>query len=164
MKRPLSQRLTRARNATSLAVTMCVLLSARPALAAPAADRGAPCSVSVGAIAFGAYDSFSPLPLDSTGVIELDCPPGRATIALGTGQSGTFTPRALSGPGGERLSYNLYLDATRAVVWGDGTGGTVTAPFSTDRGRRLTVYARVFAGQDVSAGTYADTIVLTVDF
>jgi spore coat protein U-like protein len=141
---------------------MCAVLAPPAGLAAPPAASGPPCSVSVGGIAFGTYDPFSPVPLDSTGVITLECPPGLVTVALGTGQSGTFTARAMSGPGGDRLLYNLYLDATRSTVFGDGTGGTSTAPFSTERGRHLPIYARVFAGQDAPAGAYADTVVLTI--
>ena len=164
MKRPLPQRLTATRRAALAAMATCVVLAPRAAIAEPPPAPRVPCSVSAGVIAFGAYDPFSPVPLDSTGVIRLDCPPGLVTIALGTGQSGTFMPRAMFGPGGDRLLYNLYLDAARSALWGDGTGGTSTAPFSKERGRNLPIYARVFARQDVPAGAYTDTIVLTVDF
>lgn len=164
MKRPLSQRLTRARNATSLAVAMCVLF-ASPAHAAPPATSGPSCTVSVaGGIVFGAYDPLSATALDSTGRILLDCPPGQiVAIALGTGQSGTFAARELRGPNGDTLRYNLYRDAARTLVWGDGSS-SVALSMDGAKGKTVDVYARVFGGQDVSAGAYADTIVVTVEF
>lgn len=161
MKRPLPQRLTAAAAALAAAASWAVL-DARDTRAAPA-----PCSVTVGsAIGFGAYDPFSPAPLDSTGTVVLEaCAPGQVTISIGTGQSGSYALRAMRGPGTEVLEYNLFLDASRTRVWGDGTAGTSRWPSpSSDRGRQLTVYARVFPGQDVPAGAYADTITVTIDY
>jgi len=165
MKRPRSQRLTRARNATSVAMALCVALAARPAHAVPPAASGPSCTVSVaGGIAFGAYDPLSSTHLDSTGKIVLDCPPGRiVAIALGTGQSGTFAARELRGPTGDVLRYNLYRDASRTLVWGDGSSSVALATDGA-KGRTVDVYARVFAGQDASSGAYADTIVVTIEF
>lgn len=174
MKRPFTQRLTRARIATRLAAAACPLavallallaLLARPVPAAPPAAAGPSCAVSVASgIAFGAYDPLAPAALDSTGRVVLDCPPGRiVSISLGTGQSGSFAARELRGPTGEALRYNLYRDAARTQVWGDGSSG-VALSMDGAKGKTVQVYARVFAGQDVSAGAYADTIVLTVEF
>ena len=56
--------------------------------------------------------------------------------------------------GGNLLSYNIYTDAARANVWGDGTGGTVTIASSTGTGaaQNVTVYGRVPTGQTGAAG------------
>jgi spore coat protein U-like protein len=163
MKRPLPQRLTVAASAALAVAAIGAVLCARDARAIPPA-----CSVSVeSAIAFGAYDPLSTAPLDSTGTILLEqCAPGQVTISIGTGQSGSYAPRAMRGAGGDVLAYNLFLDAARTRVWGDGTtAGTSRWPSaSSDKGKRLTVYARVFAGQDVPAGAYADTLTVTIDY
>ncbi len=166
MKRPLSQRLTAARHAALAVAAMCAASGAHTAVAIQPPTSGPTCTVSAGsAIAFGAYDPFSPAPLDSVGTLTLDCPIGQvATVTLGTGQAGTFSPRALRGPGGAALGYNLYLDAQRTRVWGDGTGGTFTGPFDSRKGKQVSIFARAFAGQDVPAGAYADTVVVTVEF
>lgn len=165
MKRPLPQRLTGALSAALLATATWAALAPRAAGAAKPPDPGGACTVSAGSVAFGVYDSFSSAHLDSTGTIALTCAVRRVvTISLGPGQSGAFAPRAMSGPGGATLQYNLYSDASRAVVWGDGSAGTATGPFDTDRGRQVPIFARVFAGQDVPAGEYSDTIVVTIEF
>jgi len=133
------------------------------------------CSVSAGSVAFGIYDPLAGAPLDSTGSIQATCTsdrPPRVTyeIRLDTGQAGSFAPRAMAG-GASQLSYNLYIDAARSAVWGDGSGGTsvvtadynLTPPGSTQTDS-YTVYGRVPAAQVVTAGSYLDTITVTLEF
>src|SRR5262249_4789432 len=87
-------------------------------------------------------------------------------IDLSTGSSGTYTARTLT-KSSENLSYNLYLDAAFAVVWGDGSGttGDYTKGNPTNNTDvNLTVFGRIPAQQDVSAGSYSDTIVATINF
>ena len=89
-------------------------------------------------------------------------------VALSTGQGASYAPRAMKkGVGVETLSYNLYLDAAAMSVWGNGTGGTqvytrTRPPYNTDVA--LTVYGRLPPGQDVTAGTYTDTVSVTINF
>jgi spore coat protein U-like protein len=68
--------------------------------------------------------------------------------------------------GGEALSYNLYLDASRTVIWGDGSG--ITSVHGDSRASAapitVTIFARISPQQDVSAGTYTDTITATINF
>jgi spore coat protein U-like protein len=73
--------------------------------------------------------------------------------------------------GASLLNYNLYTDATRTAVWGDGTGGTAVVsikyslpPAGTTQTDTHTVYGRAFAGQVVSVGSYLDTITVTLVF
>lgn len=138
-------------------------------LGAPAAARAQQgCSISsTGALAFGAYDPFATTPLDSTSQVVYRCTPApRIRISLDAGGSGSFAARELR-RGADVLRYNLYLDAARTVVWGDGTGGSATGPQVTVRGAGGTVTAYVFgripAGQDPVPGTYADTVRVTFD-
>jgi spore coat protein U-like protein len=69
--------------------------------------------------------------------------------------------------GTETMSYNLYLDAVRVSVWGNGTGGTsrygpvvpqLLFPVT------VTIYGRIPALQNVKVGSYTDTIVATINF
>jgi spore coat protein U-like protein len=67
------------------------------------------------------------------------------------------------------LNYNLFLDSNRSTIWGDGTGSTsyVSAGSLLAVGtsnRQYTVYGRVPAGQDRGAGSYTDTIVVTLNY
>jgi spore coat protein U-like protein len=70
--------------------------------------------------------------------------------------------RAMSGT--TPLRYNLYLDAGRTQIFGDGTGGTVTFTGATAATANLTVYVRIFAQQSVRSDSYSDSVVVTVTF
>lgn len=124
----------------------------------------AACSISSTGVNFGTYDVFSATPLDSTGTITFSCNNDeRIRIRLGTGGSGSYFPRKMS-KSGETLDYNLYRDAARTLVWGNNSGGTVeySRSVNEDEVYTVTVYGRIPAGQDVSAGTYADTVTMTI--
>lgn len=134
------------------------------------ADAAISCSISTVGVAFGSYNVFSSSPLTSTGHVSIRCQgigAGVAPVAmtLGPGNSSSFQPRKMF-HGTATLSYNLYLDAGASQIWGDGTGGTVK--YSTAVGNNQTVNVTIFGSippsQDVSVGTYSDTIVATINF
>jgi spore coat protein U-like protein len=148
-------------------------------LGAAEAGAVADCSLSSTGVAFGVYDPLSPSPTDSVGGITVACShvSGGAerisyTVALATGGSGSYAARQLrAGP--LRLYYNLFLDAGRSQVWGNGTGGTGVAggnltigPGVGNRRREFehSVYGRIPALQDVLSGSYTDTIIVTLEF
>ena len=68
--------------------------------------------------------------------------------------------------GAEKLNYNLYLDAARTSTWGDATAATSWFMESNATGKpvTLTVFGRIPPGQDVAAGIYTDTIIVTIQF
>lgn len=115
---------------------------------------------------FGTYDPFSPVPLDTTGQVQFICR-GRnrpVTIQLSQGGSNSFAPRQMSN-GSDRLNYNLYLDANRSLIWGDGTEGTQQqGPFIPGNLNTLTIYGRIPAQQWVTPGLYTDSLRLTIIF
>jgi len=79
--------------------------------------------------------------------------------------SGVFNPRQMKlATGTDLMNYNLFNNNARTRIWGDGTGGTFTTTRTVRRNRpvTLTVYGRITAGQDVSIGTYSDTLVVTI--
>jgi spore coat protein U-like protein len=121
-------------------------------------------NVSATAVAFGSYNPMSATPLDAAGSISYACTPNTPPlITLSRGSSSTFLPRRLGGAAG--LSYNLYLDAARTVIWGDGTGGTSALNGPTTRpSATVPVYGRIPPMQDVAAGAYTDLIVVTLNF
>jgi spore coat protein U-like protein len=140
------------------------------ALVLVGADRveAAGCTISTTGVAFGSYNVFSSSPVDSTGTIVYRCNGNvdSVLIAITKGQSSTFLPRQL-GRGNEQLSYNLYRDAARTLVWGDFNGGT-SAYLQIDppnnQNVSLTVFGRIPPGQDISAGSYSDTVTVVVLF
>jgi spore coat protein U-like protein len=155
--------------------TVSALLSALLVLSTPPASAlGLDCTVSATGVAFGVYDPNSGLPTDATGNVHVFCTVllvsvlSQINTSLSTGGSGTFASRKMSS-GSDLLNYNLYKEASHTSIWGDGTGGTgiftdnlLIAVLGTSVDH--TVHGRIPAGQYVSAGSYTDTITVTVEF
>jgi spore coat protein U-like protein len=137
-------------------------------LAGVSRTEAAGCSVSTSPLVFGTYNVFSATPVDSTATVSYRCN-GNADgvlVAITKGQSPTFLPRQL-GKGTERLSYNLFRDAARTSVWGDFTGGTSALNDLNPPNNKevdVTIFGRIPPGQDISAGSYADTVTVVVLF
>jgi len=153
-----------ARSLTSLAIAAGAwLIDAWPAAPAVFAAHAA-CTVSTTPVSLGTYNPSAPTPLDGEGTISWRCTGNRRTvqITISTGSSGSFS-RRMTGPSGS-LQYNLYIDATRQTIWGDGTAGTQSV-FQDTRANEayvVSVYGRVPSAQSVQAGTYTDMLVVTV--
>ncbi|MGZ8851861.1 MAG: spore coat protein U domain-containing protein [Thermoanaerobaculia bacterium] len=84
------------------------------------------------------------------------------TISSTTGAAGVFNPRKMSGT----ASYNVYIDAGRTLIWGNGTGGSNQDPF-TNTGTRtwtITEFGQVPAAQDLAPGIYNDSLTVTVAY
>jgi spore coat protein U-like protein len=133
------------------------------ALCAPSVASGQTCTFTTGptVVSFGAYNPALGTPDDSTGTFRFNCNPTnlRPRVSLSTG-AGTYAQRQMV-MGAERLNYNLYRDAARTQIWGDGTAPSVFL----NRARRnttYTIYGRAPAGQWVAAGNYTDTITITL--
>jgi spore coat protein U-like protein len=147
--------------ASLLAVFLCLFL---------AGEAGAACTVSATGVNFGAYDVFVATPLDSTGTVTVRCdqaPPPDVVIAIGpSGTSGGFIPRQMrSASSPDRLNYNLFTNAGRSTVWGDGAPGTSTVFLKNVKKNRpvvTAIYGRIPPGQDVSVGTYSDSLTVTI--
>lgn len=127
------------------------------------------CTVQSGGLRFGAFDSLSGAPLDSTGSITVTCAPGlpyRVVLGSGLHSSNRFHPRRMQRDvGAAELYYNLFVDASRSRVWGDGTRSTVVpAGVGTGRPELLTVFGRIEGGQIIPAGHYSDVVRITVEW
>lgn len=151
-------------------ICICWLVSGTLLFVAPAAR--AACSVTATGVAYGVYNPLSGLPTDGVGTVTLTCSGlvvlTAYSIRLNAGTYGTYAARQMAN-GGSRLDYNLYTDVAHSQVWGDGSGGTATVdglalgillPTSYPH----TVYGRISSGQSVSAGSYSDTITVTVNY
>lgn len=131
------------------------------------------CRVNAPSMAFGQYDAGATAPLDVAAVMSVRCtgnPAGPFVVSIGPGLNGRVDLRALLS-GTETLAYQLFLDAARTRLWGDGTAGTQRLTVNPlDPGRKrpreadVPVYGRIPAGQDPAPGVYADTVVITVEF
>lgn len=88
-------------------------------------------------------------------------------IAMDTGLYGSkagtqFGSRSMkSSPGNSYIGYDLCHDSACASVWTP-SGYTYRSP--TDVGSSLPVYGRIITGQQADAGSYSDTVTVTVSF
>jgi len=144
-----------------LATGLCALL--------PAA-AGASCRFQgVVGLSFVNYLSTAGAPLDTQGSVSYRCDAQLTpiTIDLSAGGASSALSRRMVGPSSATLAYNLYLDAARLLVWGNGLSGTSRyGPLLPVNAVDVTVpiYGRIPAGQAVPAGSYSDTVVVTFTF
>jgi spore coat protein U domain-containing protein, fimbrial subunit CupE1/2/3/6 len=139
-------------------------------LLASTAEGAANCSISTVGVAFGSYDVFGATLLTSTGSVTINCVgigsgTSLVSVRLSTGNGASFQPRQMF-RGTESLNYNLYLNAAGTQIWGDGTGGSILFSTSVSNNQTVntTIFGQIPAGQDVSVGSYLDTIVATINF
>ena len=163
-------------NTTKHRQATAAMVAAMLACAAPA--RAADCTITTTGVAFGVYDPTLASPTDSVGDVTVRCSyvSGGATrinytVALSAGGSGDPALRQLrAGPA--VLNYNLFDDATRTRVWGNGTGGSalVSGALVVNPGAFSTrtvshpIYGRIPPLQAVDAGQYSDTVLVTLTF
>lgn len=140
---------------------------------AVSATVSANCTITAGALAFGAYDPVSAnasADLDQTATLTVNCTSGSAaTITLGQGANADASStdaaplRRMKDSATNYLSYSLFSDTGRATVWGN-DATTDVAYSGTGADTTVSVYGRVDAGQNVPAGSYSDTVVATITF
>ena len=160
-------------NRTILLLALCLA-----PVAAVAAPAGTDCRlVSGGSLGFGPYDVFAVAPNDSLVNVAVSCGtrsggPQRLTLLMGVdqGMNGTsVTARRLlhTGGSGDTLGYGLYRDVGRTSVWGttenvNTVSTLVNVPNNGSATATFTIFGRLPAGQDVSPGTYSDTVGVTL--
>ena len=125
------------------------------------------CVVTSNSMAFGGYNPTSATPTDATSTLDVICTAGTnysVGLNAGTTAGATVLTRQMTS-GANVLSYALYSDSSRSTNWGN-TPGTDT-PAQTTAGvlpSTFTVYGRIPAQQNVQAGSYADTVTITVSY
>lgn len=151
---------------TALALALALCTGSRSAFAS--------CTVSATAVDFGTYAPLTGASDPSTGTITLQCTAPSTvnlswTIALGTGNSGSYVARTMN-DGSGNLQYQLYTDSAYQTIWGDGTNGTsqvsgsVLLQLGITYTTSYTVYGLIPGAQNVAPGTYNDSIVVTVTY
>lgn len=161
-----------------LAAAFLSALAAGPAPAATATSTMAvttrlqsTCLASVAALAFPSYTPGGGARNANT-AIRVRCTRGTAfTVSLDAGSTGggTFAQRLMGSAAGS-LQYNLYTNAARNRIFGDGTAATFTrsgtgAGLATSR--TVTVYGQLpdsAANRLAAPGSYTDTITVSVSY
>jgi spore coat protein U-like protein len=125
------------------------------------------CAISTDPVAFGVYDPLAVVPHDANGNIMITCSAGTASQAvagLGVSAVATLLGRKMLS-GANMLTYNLFTDSQRSVVWGDGTGlSQILSNNGNGTVQVIPIYGRIPAGQLVPPGNYSDTILVTLTY
>ncbi|MGE0180024.1 MAG: spore coat U domain-containing protein [Sphingomonas sp.] len=163
------------RGAIAPGAALLMLAAAGPAGAATtgstlnvSANVTSNCTVSTSALAFGSVNVIGGGNVDGSGGLTVTCTSGTAWSAaagVGAGTGASFASRRMTA-GSNQLGYNLYTSSGYSTVWGDGTGGTsLLSGTGTGGAQSVAVYGRVGSGQaSVPAGSYADTVAITVTY
>lgn len=154
-------------------MTPSIRLALLAACAFPLGASAATCTVTATALTFGVYDVFAAAPRDAVSTIRVECTPGvgdPSTVGYTIRLADTGGSRMLRSSGAT-LAYQLYADAARLQVWGDGgtQGASVsssvpTPSLFTPAARTHDVYGRIAVRQVVRPGQYATTVSVTVDY
>ena len=114
-------------------------------------------------VVFGTYSVFGSGSLAATSTYTARCTPhtnGVVSFTSGA-NSATYFPRYMAN-GGNLIGYNLYQNAARTIVLGDGTAGTTSVDLvnGTPQQKEFTetIYAATPLGTNVPPGTYVDTV------
>ena len=152
------------RGAAVLAIIALALLGPEGEVAAGGPPAAACLITQVPSLAFGDYDVTSAAPNDVQSQLRVLCDSSilMLRVNLSQGLANSFSPRAMSAGGADRLQYNVYLNEQRSMIWGDGSGGTSYYSKSRPVLEYINLYGRIPAKQGVRAGTYSDTLKLTI--
>ena len=167
------------RNLRARALTMvasAAMLAAVPLAASAATEIQvgatilAACTASGTSLNFGG--SIDPLatsgPKDASSTLNVVCTsttPYTVSLNAGTNAGGTsnFGNRTMKS-GGNALPYQLYLDAARSQIWGDGNASSIHSGVGTGNAQTLTIYGRLPSLQNIVPGSYTDTVTLTISY
>ena len=122
------------------------------------------CTISAGTLGFGSYSGAT---LDAAAAVGVNCSNGAPYyVALGGGNNQSGSLRRMAGPVGNLLSYQLYSDSARLTPWGDGSAQLGARRGGTGSGaaQSLSVYGRIPAAQSPAAGSYSDSVVVTIEY
>ncbi len=118
------------------------------------------CSVTATDLAFGAYANVA---IAATSTISVTCTSGGAyTVGLNDGLHFSTT-RRMQNAGTDYLSYELYKEVGHTNRWGS-AGGELVSGTGTGAAQDLTVYGDLPGSQGLIAGSYSDTITVTVTY
>lgn len=125
------------------------------------------CSVTATNLAFGVYDP-SAAANDKTSTVTVTCTLATPyDIGLNAGEAGAdvTTRQMKESVLPDLINYDLFSDPSRTVNWGNTVGvDTVNVASALGTPEVHTVYGRIPAGQYVTAGSYSDTISVTVTY
>jgi spore coat protein U-like protein len=157
----------------SMSFAVAVLLAATPARATlGSAVRSQPrllaasCNATMTTFSFGRFSPLTQTGRLAQSFVSFNCPYPVAEIDLSPGISGEFAARSMTSDRDRQASiaYNIYLDAGRTIIFGDGAGGSSAyVPAQGIARGSFPIYAEIALGQStVVSSDYTDTLSITV--
>lgn len=117
-------------------------------------------------LAFGTIPGLITTDVDQDAAFSMTCT-GRTAwnVGLDNGLNASGSARRMRrGAGSDHVTYELYTTAARTVRWGDTIGADTITGTGTGTTQSLTVHGRIPAPQSVPAGSYSDTITVTITY
>lgn len=159
----------------ALAIAAVGAASAAPALAGTATNNMPvsvnvlnSCTVSATPMAFGSPTSIGGVDIDTTSTVSMTCTNGaNYDVALDAGLNASGTQRRMSNGATTPayVNYGIFKDAARTTTWGSAVGATQSGNAGTSGLVSLTAYGRIpSTAASVGAGSYTDTVTVTVTF
>jgi spore coat protein U-like protein len=117
-------------------------------------------------LAFGTQGVLS-ANVDAQSTISVQCTnttPYTVGLSAGIGAAATVAARKMTGPAAATVTYSVYRDAARSLVWGTTIGTDTLAGTGNGNPQPITVYGRVPPQATPAAGGYSDTLTVTVTY
>lgn len=135
----------------------------------------AACSIGTTGMHFATYSDADNAPSQGFGNVKVTCTSeiggaltnlsngGNLMVSLSSGNSNNYQ-RYMTNYKNEKLFYNIYLNPNNATVFGDGTFGTQKVLLSVGSGQTkdMTIYGNIPTHQNVSAGDFFETMIITL--
>jgi spore coat protein U-like protein len=103
--------------------------------------------------------------VDATTTFTVQCTNGTGyNVGLNAGSSGGSIATRLMANGPASVSYRMYSDAGRTTNWGNTVATDTLAGTGNGSAQTLTIYGRVPIQTTPAAGSYSDTVTITVTY
>lgn len=123
------------------------------------------CTTTTNALVFGAYDPLTATPNDASSNISVTCTQTTPYhIRFDKGSHGASVTSRQMANDGSRLNYAIFRDSGRTQNWGETDFVDTTDSTGTGIAQSFTMYGRIAALQSVPAGSYSDTVTVTITF
>lgn len=152
---------------------MCLLAQGTPSWSSTLAPRSnlsrshGGCRTTVTSFSFGSFSPLSHAGRSTQGYVTFSCPSAVADVELSAGDAGQFVARRMTADDASRsaIAYNIYLDASHTIVFGDGTEGSSTyVPGANVLTGSFPIYGEIAAAQPLlPAASYSDSVSITVN-
>jgi spore coat protein U-like protein len=103
----------------------------------------------------------------ANGAVSIECTPSspyNIQLNQGTATGATVTTRKMTGPASATINYGLYQNSGLSTNWGQTNGTDTVAGTGNGNAQTYTVYGQIPVQTTPAAGTYTDTITVTVSF